>query len=104
MAGSSVGRNVPVLIVLLLAPGLALGASAMTARASVGGVRTVGGLRAGRADAARVAPVHVRDITLRVDPRRLGFGLRSETWGDNLVRDMNGDQNPDVLLSNHTEP
>jgi hypothetical protein len=47
------------------------------------------------------ARTRVRSITLRVDPERQGFGAFSETWGDNLVFDKNGDGNPDVLLSFH---
>ena len=50
---------------------------------------------------ASVSIPHVNDITLRVDPERAGLGAYTETWGDNLVFDKNGDGNPDVLLSYH---
>jgi hypothetical protein len=51
-----------------------------------------------------VAAARVRDITLRVDPRREGLGAYSHTWGDSLVFDKNDDGNLDVLLSFHEQP
>ena len=53
---------------------------------------------------SQIAPrARVRDITLRVDGARRGIGAFSETWGDNLVFDKNGDGHPDLLLSYHHE-
>ncbi|MFC5176512.1 FG-GAP repeat domain-containing protein [Nocardioides taihuensis] len=52
---------------------------------------------------ARTTTRRVRDITLEVDPHRTGFGAWSQTWGDNLVFDKNGDGNLDVLLSFHLQ-
>ena len=51
--------------------------------------------------AGAVAAPHVRDITIRADPGRTAFGAYTDTWGDNLVFDKNGDGHRDVLLSYH---
>jgi hypothetical protein len=66
----------------------------------------LGSVRAGR-DASHAPTVRsgrVRDITLHVDPQRLGLGAYSDTWGNNLVFDKNHDGIPDILLSNHMQP
>ncbi|WP_432479406.1 FG-GAP repeat domain-containing protein [Nocardioides sp. GXQ0305] len=91
----------------VLAPGLAvslvagLGAGLSARGAPPGASSTTD---AAEVSSSRLAPARVRDITLRVDPRRRGLGAFADTWGDSLVFDKNRDGNPDVLLSFHTQP
>ncbi len=89
----------PILTVSLVV-GLAAGLSA--------GADPAGGTAIGRdsemTSSRSIAQVRMRDITLRVDPRRRGLGAFSDTWGDSLVFDKNRDGNPDVLLSFHVQP
>jgi hypothetical protein len=92
------------LVLIGVIPLLALGVAATGQLASSARAQT--SMRVGRvaSDLRTVLTGRVRDITLRVDPRRRGFGAYSDTWGDNLVFDKNHDRIPDVLLSNHRQP
>lgn len=67
------------------------------------GTDAVSGRDVGMNSSWIVARARMRDITLRVDGARNGIGAFSETWGDNLVFDKNGDGHPDVLLSYHLQ-
>lgn len=101
MSGSH-ARNVHLFVLLGLTPVLALSPSVRDATASSCAGQSAPSYCSARASGSGfTASPHVQDITLRTDPGRSTFGAHSETWGDNLVVDLNRDGNADVLLSNH---